>query len=283
MSDLWIRILALFQRWPKACKHIEAAMVTPALAYKDVGFLKTVCKQLAKSDNFNSICGLVDQQDGRGRGQFGKPGTWIIQARKKTKLTADGERNLRAVLASGITPILITHNDYIAQKPAPDTTIVPSLDGPPPARLADFYAPQNLSNEKRFLSSLKPYFPYIHIQLSLESTHALAAGFCNEMAKHLRREGFKGRIIVNPLDDSNDAYKADKAAFDELGVDRAQSHHKATPPPDKIWNTDGNTQPNAANAFDWMRLFRASGKEWIFHTQELKMVCPPNPIPKGYL
>lgn len=278
MKNLWIKILAFVQRWPGACKQLNAAMVSPLIAYRDAKQVSGQCEDLAKSSRFNAVAPVVDMQSGRGRSgpNFAKPG-YILRARTPTALTKEGERNLRLILKAGVTPSLITFNDWVLKNEWPD--MVPSIGGPVDA--ATFYGDKRLQNEMKFLESLEPYYPYIHIQLSLESQKPEAIPFDLALARHLRAKGFKGKIIVNPLDESNEVYKALKAQFDEMGVVRAQSHHKKTPPPDPIWNTDGYGDPNQFNAGEWIQRFRDSGKEYIFHSQELKN-CPGG-IPKGYL
>ena len=284
-ESIWKWISGLFggggggSNWKKACSKIESAMITPLFAYKDAKQAEKQAKDLEKSPNYNAVCALLDQQDGYGRGNFGEPNCYIVKTRTKTKLTKEGTRNLEAALNAGITPVVVTHNDYAAEKLK--GSYQPSQEGQPPANLDDFYNAASLENEKAFLKSLSKYFEYIHIQLTIECTNAKAIPFNLELAKHLRSIGFNNKILMNPLGSAYTAYGKASAEFGALGVLLAQSYHGDSPPPFPVWNTDGNKNPNQINAKGWIAKFRASGKDFIFHTQELKN-CPTG-IPAGYL
>ncbi len=270
MKTLWIKILAFVCRWPKACKHIKAAMVTPMLSMRDKNVVKKQAKQLAKSRHYNSVAALIDLQAGR---PYIKPG------RTRTKLTKEGERNLRIVLGEGITPVVVCRNDWAQRN---KQSSIPSLgNGPALADQAAFYSDAMLDQELGFLDSLSPYWPHIHIQLNIEPYHPDSARFALLMAQWLRSKGFKGQLWVNPYDKSVAAHAAINQQLADFRVEWARSWHAHTPSPDPVWNTDGNLQINSGNAKVYLQRIADSGKQMILWSKELAN-CP-NELPGGYL
>ena len=254
--------------WPLACQKIEAAMVTPLFVMADVAQVKAQAKAL-KAGGFNAVASLVDLQSGR---------NYIFPGRTATALEPTCRENIERVLDAGLTPIIIIRNDW-AVWGAPNS-VIPSVGGQPTSAAA-FYSDAILANEKRMLSSLADLFPYVHFQLSIEPQVAESAGFALRLATQLRADGFKGRIIVNPVGAALAAHQAIQGALDEAGCEIASSWHAATPPPYKIWNTDGRPDINSGNAQSILKAIRASGKEFILWSQEL--ANSPNGIPAGYL
>lgn len=254
--------------WPLACTRIEAAMVTPLFVMADVAQVKAQAKAL-KAGGFNAVASLVDLQSGR---------NYIFPGRTATALEPTCRENIERVLDAGLTPIIIIRNDW-AVWGAPNS-VIPSVGGQP-ASAAAFYSDAILANEKRMLSSLADLFPYVHFQLSIEPQVVESAGFALRLATQLRADGFKGRIIVNPVGAALAAHQAIQGALDEAGCEIASSWHAATPPPYKIWNTDGWPDINSGNVQSILKAIRASGKEFILWSQEL--ANSPNGIPAGYL
>ncbi len=255
--------------WPKACDFIKAAMITPLLVYKDKKQVSKQAEKLSKSKYYNSIASLIDLQEGRG---------YIIMGRTATKLHKDCERNIILTLNEGITPILIIRNDWAVRSKV--KTKIPSLNGPAPTNIKDFYSNIILETEKKFLNELKKYFPYIHIQLNIEPGSVLAANFSLQLANHLRAIGFKNKLIINPYS-ATAASEAIRGQLDKLGVIWARSYHKNTPPPDPVWNTDGNLSINGTNVKKWLSLIESSGRQYMLWTKSLAD-CP-NGIPSEYL
>jgi len=254
--------------WPKACARIEAAMVTPLFVMRDTAQVKAQAKAL-KAGGFNAVASLIDLQSGR---------DYIFPGRTATALEPTCRENIERALDAGLTPLLLIINDW-AVWGAPNS-VIPSVGGQPSSAVA-FYSEVSLENQKRLLASLADLFPYVHFQLSIEPQAAESAGFALRLATQLRADGFKGRIIVNPVGAALAAHQAIQGALDEAGCEIASSWHAATPPPYKIWNTDGRPDINSGNAQSILKAIRASGKEFILWSQEL--ANSPNGIPAGYL
>jgi hypothetical protein len=253
--------------WPLACTRIEAAMVTPLFVMRDTAQVKAQAKAL-KAGGFNAVASLIDLQSGR---------DYIFPGRTATALDPKCRENIERVLDAGITPLIMLKNDW-AVWGAPSSTI-PSINGQPRTQAA-FYASDLLANDKRLLASLKDLFPYVHFQLSIEPQVAESAGFALALAGHLREAGFQGRIIVNPVGAALAAHQAIQGALDEAGCEIASSWHAATPPPYRVWNTDGRPDINAGNAQAVLSQLRAHG-EFILWSQQL--ANSPTGIPAGYL
>jgi hypothetical protein len=255
--------------WPKAVSFIKAAMITPLLVYKDNKQVSKQAEKLAKSKHYNSVASLIDLQEGR---------NYIVMGRTASKLHKDCEKNIILTLNEDITPIIIIRNDWAVRNKWKQT--IPSIGGPAPANMGDFYNNSILESEKKFLNCLKKYFPYIHIQLNIEPGTSAAANFSLQLAGHLRNIGFKNKLIINPYSATN-ASEAIRSQLNSLGVVWARSYHKNNPPPDPIWNTDGNVSINGANVKNWLNTIESSGKEYILWTKSLAD-CP-NGIPSEYL
>ena len=261
----------LFKKdWPKACYSINAAMITPLFVYNDNSQVKKQAEALKKSSNYNSVCSLVDLQEGR---------NYIFMGRNSVKLDSKCEKNIKSVLDAGITPILIVRNDWAVRNGWKQK--IPSVGGPAPSNHAEFYNQSYLTNEKKFLKSLESYFPYIHIQLSIEAEPRESADFALNMAAYLRGIGFKNKILINPYNSAIHAHEVIRSKLDGQGIVWARSYHGVTPPPDPIWNTDGNTKINALNFKEWMSKFKNSKKEYIVWTADFAN-CPTG-IPSEYL
>lgn len=267
MRKYWIRIVAFLRRWPKACKQIHAAMVTPCAVYKNAKQVTRQARQLRKSGLYNCVCTLVDLQSGR---------SYIFPGRSATRLASKCRKNIHRILSARMTPLIIIRNDWAART---RRGVIPSINGQP-STTAAFYNSACLENEKKFLKDISDLFPYIHIQLSIETDQAASAQFALELARYLRAAGFQGRVIVNPVGAALAAHQAMQAALSAAGCEIASSWHAATPPPYKIWNTDGRPDINAGNAQAVLSQLRAHG-EFILWSQEL--ANSPNGIPAGYL
>lgn len=267
-------LLNLFQKpsskWKQACPFIKAAMITPLFAYNDSKQVAAQAKALARSGLYNAACGLLDLQDGR---------PYIFRGRNATALNKKTAANISTVLDSGLTPILIIRNDWGVRT---RQGYIPSINGPAPANQNDFYSPQILETEKQFLKSLKDYFPHVHFQISIEPNHPAAAPFALQLAKALRDFGFKNKILINPIENAVAPHEKIRKDLNACGVTWARSWHKLnSPPPDPIWNTDGDTNAKEATAKAYLAAFDKSKKEYILWGVELAN-CP-NGIPTGYL
>lgn len=254
--------------WPKACTRIEAAMVTPLFVHNTPATVSAQARAL-KAAGYNAIASLVDLQTGR---------NYIFPGRTATALVTRCKENIERVLGAGLTPIVLIRNDW-ALWGAPSASI-PSVGGQP-ASQADFYSATRLENEKQFLDRLTPLFPYIHIQLSIESKVKEAAAFSLALAKHLRSIGFENRIIINPIDAAMVETMNILPSLTTQRCEIARSWHSASASPDKIWNTDGRPDINSGNVQSVLKTIRASGKEFILWTQELSN--SPTTFPAGYL
>jgi hypothetical protein len=254
--------------WPKACTRIEAAMVTPLFVHNTPATVSSQAKAL-RAGGFNAIASLVDLQTGR---------NYIFPGRTATALVTRCKDNIERVLSAGLTPVIIIRNDW-ALTGAP-TSSIPSVGGQP-ASAADFYSATRLENEKQFLDRLTALFPYIHIQLSIESELKEAATFSLALATHLRAIGFNNRILINPIDEAQTETTKILALLTAQRCEIARTWHSASPSPDKIWNTDGRPDVNSGNVQSVLKTIRASGKEFILWTQEL--ANSPTTIPSGYL
>lgn len=256
--------------WPKACKKIESMMITPFFVYKDRKKSKKQAELLSKSDKYNSICGLVDLQEGR---------NYIISGRNATKLEKQCVKNIRTALDNGLTPVLIIRNDWAVRNKIKQR--IPSVDGPAPSNQADFYSTSFFDRESKFLESLKWLFPYIHIQVNIEPEHPASADFANSLSIKLRSIGFKNKIIVNPYGKAVSAHSSIKGHLDSNGVSWGRSWHSMSLPPDPIWNTDGNTNINRGTIKNYYIKIKNSGREYIIWSQE--MANNPDGIPSEYL
>lgn len=270
MKSIWIKWLAFVQHWPKPVKWIEGAFVTPLLVMRDERSVRQQVKQLAKSTNYNAVFSLVDLQAGR---------PYIAPGRTRTALTKTAERNLRIVLDAGLTPIVITRNDW-AQRTKQGS--IPSLgNGPALADQAAFYSPEMYRQETDFLDSLKPYWKFIHLQISIEPYREESAGFALRLAQYLRGSGFRNRIIVNPYDRARQAHAAIGPELSKAGVEWARSWHTDQPSPDTIHNTDGDTRINAVNAAQFLARIRGWGRQYSFWSKDLANSA--GDLPEGYL
>lgn len=242
--------------------HFRAAMVTPMLVYKDTGLVKRQATAL-KAAGYTAIASLVDLQTGQGQRDY------IVAGRMATKLTDEAEQNLEAVIAAGLTPVVIIRNDWAVRT---KTGHIPSISGQPETE-TDFYSSTRLRYEKQFLDSLAVFYPDIYIQLSIEPNAPESADFALQLARHLRARGFAGRLFVNPIGAAVTAHEAIRGDLDMAGVEWARSHHGASVPADPVWNTDGDTALNGNNVRERVRLMEASGKGWILWTHTLAN-CP---------
>lgn len=250
--------------------HFRAAMVTPMLVYKDTGLVKRQATAL-KAAGYTAIASLVDLQTGQGQRDY------IVAGRMATKLTDEAEQNLEAVIAAGLTPVVIIRNDWAVRT---KTGHIPSISGQPETE-TDFYSSTRLRYEKQFLDSLAVFYPDIYIQLSIEPNAPESADFALQLARHLRARGFAGRLFVNPIGAAVTAHEAIRGELAAVGVEWARSHHGSMLPPDPVWNTDGDTALNGNGVRERVRLMESSGKDWILWTQTLAN-CPGN-FPAEYL
>jgi len=263
-------LLGLFGKsWPKACKKIEAAMITPLLVYNNKKQVERQTKELKSSKFYNAVCSLVDLQEGR---------NYIFMGRSSIKLDKKCEENIQTVLNGGITPILIIRNDWAIRNKWKQR--IPSVGGPAPSNEKVFYGNDYLEQEKKFLKSLEKFFEYIHIQLNIEPNAPESAQFALKLAEYLRSIGFKNYIIVNPYNSAVAAHSKIKAQLDKHGVMWARSHRGMNPSPDPIWNSDGDTNINDNNAKVYLDKMKKSGKHYILWSQKLAN-CPDG-IPEGY-
>lgn len=270
MKNLWIKWLAFLQHWSKPQKWIEGAMVTPLLVMRNEKAVRQQVKQLAKSTNYNSVFSLVDLQAGR---------DYIAPGRTRTALTKIAERNLRIILESGLTPIVISRNDWAQRN---KQASIPSLGNAPAlADQAAFYSDAMFKQECKFLDSIRPYWPWIHLQISIEPYREESAGFAVNLAEWLRIEGFKNRIIVNPYDRAIQAHYSVGPALSHYATELARSWHTDRPSPDAIHNTDGDVRINAANAPVFLARIRDWGRQYSFWSKELANSA--NELPEGYL
>jgi len=263
MINLWRRWIL---GWKKPESKIRAAMVTPLIVMKDGGKCKAQAKQIAGSKHYNCVATLVDLQRGR---------NYIGDGRTTSELTSLGERNLKTILGQGLPVLLLVKNDWGQRTKA----WVPSFQGVPPAE--QFYGRSQMQRDKLFLQSIKSYFPWIHIQLSIEPDSPLSAGYAVELAEFLRKSGFKGRLIVNPIGGAVSAYQRLRGDLDKHKVTWARSDHDANFS-DLVANTDGNLKINASNAREWIAKLKAHpGGEYILWSKEL--ANSENKIPGEYL
>jgi hypothetical protein len=256
--------------WKPAASSIRAAMVTPLFVMKDLKATRQQVSQLATSSNFNSVVSLVDLQTGPTERQY------IVNGRDATRLSAAAEANIRVVLDAGLTPILIVRNDWASRT---KKNFIPSVGGPSTG--ASFYSGDKLANERKFLSNLKWLYPHAHFQLNIEPDRPESANFALEMAKHLRAEGFKGKLIVNPYSNAVAAHQNIRSQLNSLGVVWARSKNSGTTSEDPIFNSDGNTSLNAANAAGFIDQVRKTGKEYIIWSREL--ANSSGALPDAYL
>ena len=249
---------------------LRCAMVTPMLVYRDASLVRSQAAAL-KSAGYNAVASLVDLQTGEGQRDY------IVKGRSATKLSDAATANIQAVIAAGLTPVVIIRNDWAVRRKAGS---VPSIGGQPDTP-ADFYSATRLRYEKDFLDSLAPLFDHIHIQLSIEPEHPASADFALQLARHLRAAGFVNRIFINPYASAIPAHESIRAALDASRVEWARSHHGENTPPDPVWNTDGDTALNGKSVRERVRLMESSGKDWILWTQTLAN-CPGD-FPAEYL
>lgn len=249
---------------------LKAVMATPMFVMRDNSVVRRQAAQL-KAAGYNAVASLVDLQTGEGQRDY------IVKGRSATKLSDAATANIQAVIAAGLTPVVIIRNDWAVRRKAGS---VPSIGGQPDTP-ADFYSATRLRYEKDFLDSLAPLFDHIHIQLSIEPEHPESADFALQLARHLRAAGFSNRIFINPYASAIPAHESIRAALDASRVEWARSHHGDSVPIDPVWNTDGDTAVNGSNVRSRVRLMEASGKGWILWTQSLAN-CQGN-IPAEYL
>jgi len=262
MINLWRRWIL---GWTKPDSKIKAAMVTPLIVMRDKGKVKAQAKQIAKSSHYNCVATLIDLQRGR---------TYIGDGRNSIKLTSLGERNLKILLGQGLPVLLIFKNDW-AQRTR--QSWIPSYQGQPSAE--QFYSDAQLKRDKDFLKSIETYWPWIHIQLSIEPDSPLSALYAVRLAEYLRKEGFRNRLVVNPIGAAVRAYNEVRGGLDAAMVTWARSDHDSSFA-DSIANTDGNLKINAGNAKEWLAKLKAHG-EFILWSKEL--ANSENSIPKEYL
>ena len=249
---------------------LRCAMVTPMLVYRDASLVRSQAAAL-KSAGYNAVASLVDLQTGEGQRDY------IVKGRSATKLSDAATTNIQAVIAAGLTPVVIIRNDWAVRRNAGS---VPSIGGQPDSP-ADFYSATRLRYEREFLDSLAPFYDRIHIQLSIEPEDPVSAHFALQLARHLRAAGFTNRIFINPYASAIPAHESIRAALDSERVEWARSHHGENTPPDPVWNTDGDTALNGNGVRERVRLMESSGKDWILWTQTLAN-CPWD-FPAEYL
>lgn len=254
--------------WKKAVKwqDMKCAMVTPLAVIKDNGNVKKISKQLAKSKNWNSVCTLVDLQSGR---------SYIFPGRNATKLDSKTKKNLKTIIAQGITPVIIVRNDWAARS---NTGSIPSVGGQ--VGNDGFYSGAILEKEKQFLSSLEWLFPYVHFQLCIESSSPLSGNFSLQLAQHLRAKGFKNAILVNPWL-SMPQHQMLAGHFMNLGVLFARSVNHGVQSPDPIFNSDGNQTLNANGFPQFFAQVKATRKPYIIWCWDFANAS--RSIPDAYL
>lgn len=232
MKALWIKYLAWIHKWPDAAKEIRAAMITPIFVMRDAKRVRDLCRKLKNSPHYTCANGLVDLQDGR---------DYIFRGRTADRLNSKTERNIRICLNEGVTPLIITLNTWAARHTETDF-FIPSWGGIAPKDQRAFFNDVRLAHEIEFLKSLKPYWKYVHFQLSIEVGHPDGALFALTQARWLRGNGFRNRILINPYTPSLAAHEELRKQFDDVRVDWARTYSGRVPPPPnygKIWNSDG--------------------------------------------
>ena len=255
--------------WQPASTAITAIFMTPMFTMQNINQVKSQAK-LLKTAGYTDIASLVDLQTGTGQRNY------IFAGRTATSLASACLSNIQAVKDAGLTPIIMIRNDWAIMHKTGD---VPSVGGQP-ANQVDFYSASRLESEKTFLLSLKPLYPYVHFQLSLEASLPQAAQFNLSLAQFLRAQGFQNRIIVNLIDQAFTAQQSLLGSYAGAKCEMARSWHAATPSPDKIWNTDGRPGVNSGNVKSVIATILASGKDMILWTSDT--ANSPNGLPAAY-
>jgi hypothetical protein len=236
--------------WPKPAARMRSIMVTPLFVMRNADDVRAIARQIKSSRDFDSVLGVIDLQSGR---------SYIVPGRDGTSLDPITRRNTEIVLDEGLSVDWHIRCDWAART---QTGIIPSAGRK--VSNDEFYSAAFLANEKKFLTSIKWVYPYVRIFLNIEPSSQRAGPFALELARHLRFEGFKGPLYVNP-------YLAepshDRAKLEALGVQWAKSYNGETPPPHPVWNTDGNLKINGNTFGEWITRLINSGKPYVLWSQ----------------
>jgi len=256
-----------FYGWPDATGDIKAAMITPMLVNKNNSAVKKQARQLKESKHFNSVASLIDLQSGR---------NYIFPGRNATALSSGTKKNIETVLREGITPILIIRNDWAART---GTGSIPSVNGQ--IGNAQFYNSSLLASEKKFVESLESYYKFIHIQINIEPDRDESANFALELARHLRANGFKNQIIINPILKAESAHDKIRSKLNEFNVKWARSRANNNFGSDPIINSDGNASINKSTFKDYLNRVKSDGREYIIWCNDFSNIS--DSIPEEYL
>ncbi len=240
-----------------AVNFLQSAMATPFFVLSNSDNARNVAQQVARTTNFNSICGLIDLQDGR---------DYIVRGRNQVELHETTRTNINICIQEGVRPLIIIRNDWAART---TSLFVPSFGGFPTNDT--FYTDELLIQEKLFLENfISEFGETVDIQLNIEPNDSRSANFAAELAETARSVGYQSRLIVNPLGAALTAHLTIKSRFDDSGVIFSRSRNNADLGPDPIINTDGNLNINSTNvATEWMPPIRADGRPYIIWSLEL--------------
>lgn len=248
---------------------LRSAMVTPFFVLRDPQAVRNIAKQVRVSSNFNSICGLVDLQDGR---------PYIHRGRTRTQLHPETRRNIQICLDEGVTPLLIIRNDWAVRRD--EGMYVPSAGGS--VRNHQFYTDAYLDQERQFVGQLIQEFgQYIDIQLSIEPNAPASASFALHLARHTRGLGFSNRLIVNPYAQAVAPHMAIRGQLEDQQVVISRSRNGQDLGDDRVVNTDGNTSINRQNAREWIKRLQDDGRPYILWSREL--AATDRAVPREYL
>ncbi len=248
---------------------LKSAMITPFFVLKNEKSVKDIARQIKKSNNFNSICGLIDLQDGR---------DYIVRGRSRTSLNPITERNIKICLKEGVSPLIIIRNDWAVRRN--QKFYVPSAEGV--ATNSSFYSNEYLEQEKKFVELLvKKFGNKIDIQISIEPDHPSSSHFALNLGSYLRRIGFKYKIIVNPIADAVNPHLAIKNQLNDWMITLSRSRNGNDFGEDSIINTDGNMSLSRHNIKEFMSRIHKDKRQYIIWTHELANTSIS--IPQEYL
>ncbi len=245
---------ALFWRKPDGSR-LRCIFVTPLFVMRDADKVRKQVAQIVEGNRYNAVASLLDLQRGR---------DYIFDGRGPMSPDSRMIRNLRLVLRAGLTPVLIIRNDWAVRT---RQKYIPSCDGPCP-NAKDFYAEPKITAEKVFLSKLSDYLPYCHVQLNIEPEEHTSAQFALHIAAHLRNNGFKNMLLINPYKAAEVAHEKCRPQLAALGVLFARSLSGSGIGNDPVINLDGNLTVTRETAPGWIRRLEASGRHYILWSRE---------------
>ena len=187
---------------------------------------------------YNTILSVLDLQ---------KNGTkqtrpYVDWARSRTELTALGEKNITFLHGLGFKVHVITLNAWGAKSGF--TQQMGSTQEPLPNE-ASLYSDKQLEREKSLLSDLlsKVGDKIDGIMPALECTQPQAARFNLELAKFLREQGFKGKIVFNLISSAGqELQKLNFRAYNVLLAPSINTPAQWRASSADIRNTDGMTE-----------------------------------------